>query len=669
MKKFVFAFLLTVSAVNAKAQSFTVFNDGLLDDIHPQGWLKEFLVNQQEGMTGKPESLSYPYDSNLWDGEIVRNTETYGSDWWRYEQTAYYTDGLLRLAYLLDNPELTAKAEAGIKYTLSNPDSKGRLPHGTFKKASMWPMAVFWRAIKAYYDRTHHKTIPEILERHYLSYPIEEVEKWRNIVSIEGMLWVYGKTGNNELLERCEIAWNGGKFDDLTPQACFADMTPFMHGVTFCEELKLPLLLYSYTGEKYYLDAAVNAYNVMERNHMLPDGVHASAEPLIGNGNIINNHETCDISDLTWTLGYFLQITGDTQWADRIEKAIFNAGMGCVTNDFKALQYFSSVNQFRVTGDSNYNGLFPGRTWMAYRPTHQTECCSGNVNRFMPNYVGRMWMKSGENGIAAVMYGPSSVEYKAQNGANVTVVENTEYPYEGKIVFNIAADKPTAIDFTYRIPEWAEKATVKHGGRKLGKSYAKKGSFHTLSVEIGENPVEIELDLVMEPVLTTIGRGCTAYDEAAQKYFSGRGKIEPTSIENVTVERQDETDEVQSVYVQRGPLLYSYAIPQSKTEDTKVYSYMHGKVPGDPSFKCWNIEPVGDWNYAVDMTKNVRLKYSKGKITIPVKRIKWELQDGKYTPRVPSPEDVEVVSQKVEHIELVPYGGTQLRLTVFPIIK
>ena len=166
MKKFVFAFLLTVSAVNAKAQSFTVFNDGLLDDIHPQGWLKEFLVNQQEGMTGKPESLSYPYDSNLWDGEIVRNTETYGSDWWRYEQTAYYTDGLLRLAYLLDNPELTAKAEAGIKYTLSNPDSKGRLPHGTFKKASMWPMAVFWRAIKAYYDRTHHKTIPEILERH-----------------------------------------------------------------------------------------------------------------------------------------------------------------------------------------------------------------------------------------------------------------------------------------------------------------------------------------------------------------------------------------------------------------------------------------------------------------------------------------------------------------------
>ena len=669
MKKLISLLIIAVWTLNLNAQTFTVFNDGLLDDITPNGWLKDFLVNQQNGMTGKPESMSYPYDSNLWDGEIVRNTETYGSDWWRYEQTAYYTDGLLRLAYLLDNPELTQKAEAGIKYTLSHPDSRGRLPHGTFKKASMWPMAVFWRAIKAYYDRTHDEEIPKLLERHYLTYSLKEVESWRNIVSLEGMLWTYGKTGNQELLERSITAWNGGKFGDLTPEACFADMTPFMHGVTFCEELKLPLLLYAYTGEKYYLDAAINAFNVMERNHMLPDGVHASAEPLIGNGNIINNHETCDISDLTWTLGYFLQITGNTEWADRIEKAVFNAGMGCVTNDFKALQYFSSVNQFRVTGDSNNNGLFPGRTWMAYRPTHQTECCSGNVNRFMPNYVGRMWMQSGANGIVAAMYGPSAVKFTAQNGAKVTITESTEYPYEGNIIFKIESDKHTAFDFTYRIPGWAEKASVKYNGKKLCKSITEKAKFHSIHVNVGDEPVEIELDLTMEPILTTVGKGCTAYDEAARNYFNGRGKIEPTSIENVAVEQESNSDEIQSVYVQRGPLLYSYAIPQTKTEDTKVYSYMHGKVPGDPSFKCWDIEPSGDWNYAVDIRGKVRLKYSNGTIRIPVKRIRWELEGGRFTPRVPSPDDVEVISYKTEYIDLVPYGGTELRLTVFPIIK
>ena len=81
---------------------------------------------------------------------------------------------------------------------------------------------------------------------------------------------------------------------------------------------------------------------------------------------------------------------------------------------------------------------------------------------------------------------------------------------------------------------------------------------------------------------------------------------------------KDDSDRtaIQSVYVQRGLILYSYAIPQNKTEDTKVYANMHGKVPGDPSFKCWSFEPSGNWNYAVDMTSEVKLEYMDGKVRI-----------------------------------------------------
>ena len=82
---------------------------------------------------------------------------------------------------------------------------------------------------------------------------------------------------------------------------------------------------------------------------MLIDGVNSSTEALAGNDPLAS-HETCDITDYTWTMGYYLMATGDGQWADRIEKAIFNAGFGAITKDFRTMQYFSCPNQFIATG-------------------------------------------------------------------------------------------------------------------------------------------------------------------------------------------------------------------------------------------------------------------------------------------------------------------------------
>ena len=42
------------------------------------------------------------------------------------------------------------------------------------------------------------------------------------------------------------------------------------------------------------------------------------------------------------------------------------------------------------------------RTRMTYRAAHDTECCAGNINRAMPNYVTRMWMRAQDSGLAAL---------------------------------------------------------------------------------------------------------------------------------------------------------------------------------------------------------------------------------------------------------------------------
>ena len=75
------------------AGNVSKYDAGGVPDIHPKGWLLTLMQRQHDGLTGHPEALSYPYNSCLWAGEISRPDESYGDNWWRYEQTAYYTDG------------------------------------------------------------------------------------------------------------------------------------------------------------------------------------------------------------------------------------------------------------------------------------------------------------------------------------------------------------------------------------------------------------------------------------------------------------------------------------------------------------------------------------------------------------------------------------------------
>jgi hypothetical protein len=208
-------------------------------------------------------------------------------------------------------------------------------------------------------------------------------------------------------------------------------------------------------------------------------------------------------------------------------------------------------------------------------------------------------------------------------------------------------------------------------GKPIASKHLRKDIFNKIRVEIDGEEVLFELVLPMKPVLKKLGPGCNAYDDVAEGYFKKKGGVEPTSVQNEQAGSKSEADkDVVAVYIQRGPLLYSYPIPQTITEDKTIYPNMNGKTPGDTTFKCLSIEPSGQWNYAVDLTQKVDPVYipEKDVIRIPVKSIAWDLAEGRYTPEVPAPDEVVVMGNRVRYIDLVPYGGTQLRLTVFPVI-
>ena len=669
--------------------SYAAFSEGMIGNVTPEGWLAEILNRQNEGLTGHPEAMAYPYNSCLWAGELSRDTESRGSDWWRYEQTAYYLDGLVRLGYLLDDEDLLDVWKENIEYVLAHPqpykpqgdlqaeidglindyskwvdfsaqvseDPKARAvvenlmeqirrrataaaaerPEGRLGSETefgAWPFAVFFRAVQAYYEATGDPRIPAALEKHFLSYTAQALSLDRFVVNVEGILWTYSITGNKALLQLAIDAWEEDA-SAITQENCLDDSEFHLHGVTMNEIMKVPLLLYMHTGNEEYLKAALHADYKMETPNMLIDGVNSSTEALAGNDPLAS-HETCDITDYTWTIGYYLMATGEAQWADRIEKAIFNAGFGAITKDFRTMQYFSCPNQFIATGSSNHNEFKKGLTWMAYRPIHETECCIGNLHRYFPNYVARMWMKDRNGQPVAALYGPSSVVYDLGDGLAVTISEKTNYPFDEKIVFEfdfykngVRTEDPQQMDFTYRIPQWCKSSDIR-GFQTVSKEWV---SGETFTVTL---PMDVEV--VPNPV--------------------------------------------QGLCIQHGPVVYSYAIPSSWEEDTQVYDYFAGKVSGNPDFKCWNITPAGKWNYALveDMLDGLKVELTgaegfpfdpetvPAKISVPVVGVSdWTLDEERYTPALPK--KVVPESGEVQYIELVPYGSTTLRLTTFPTIE
>ena len=132
--------------------------------------------------------------------------------------------------------------------------------------------------------------------------------------------------------------------------------------------------------------------------------------------------------------------------------------------------------------------------------------------------------------------------------------------------------------------------------------------------------------------------------------------------------------------VQRGPIVYSYAIPADVQEDDAIYDNLAGKVSANPDFKSWTMTPSGKWNYALVKSGLDDLKAEKTdatgfpfdldsvplKIRVPVVGVKgWKLKENRFTPALPEKVKAE---GPVQYIDLVPYGSTTLRLTIFPTV-
>ncbi|MGB2578444.1 DUF1680 family protein [Elusimicrobium simillimum] len=630
-----------------------VFKETSLNNITPAGWVKDWLKMQSTGLTGNIEAAGYPFDTPGWETRKFIDGGT--DDWWPFEQTGYWVDGAIKCGYLTGDKKLITRAKRQTDYAIANPDKDGYIgPH--YMKAPggnhRWPHAVFFRALMAQYSATKDKKILKALLKHYKSETSPHTFH-REICNFEIMVWLYEQTGDKKILDiafKNYKAWlKANPKNTATIKNLTSNVRPYDHGVTFNELTKLAVIAYIYSGDKKYLKAAVNGYKKLFKDMVLLNGVCLSAEHIGKVEDELNSCEVCDITDMTWALGYMLMATGEAEYADMIEAAIYNALPGAVkSDDFGGLQYFSAPNQVVAANNTNHNFFHRGQKWMSYRPNPGTECCPGNVNRAIPNFAARQWMETAD-GIAAVFIAPGKVKYK-----NAEITCETSYPFSDVISYKIKTAKAQKFSFTVRIPAWCKNASLEFNGSLL--------------------------DTVLEPGFVTFENFVFRNGDTLKLYL-------PMQIEVKNYPGG-------GVYVQRGPLVYSLKMEENWKID-KAEKRQNKKLP------AYNLAPKSAWNYALDTSRfevhERPLKgnpWTIGNTPVTIKAAAYKVKDWKtekplytmaeyadwekrwsvkekgpfeFTPKLPK--NIKNKLGKKETVTLVPYGATHLRITVFPKVK
>ena len=130
-----------------------------LGSVKPSGWLRMQLELQADGLSGHLDEFWPDIKDSAWLGGKAEG----------WERVPYWLDGMVPLAYLLDDPALKAKVKKFIDYILDHQHPDGWLgPVGDtagHKPYDVWPLFPLFKAFTQYQEATGDpRIIPALLK-------------------------------------------------------------------------------------------------------------------------------------------------------------------------------------------------------------------------------------------------------------------------------------------------------------------------------------------------------------------------------------------------------------------------------------------------------------------------------------------------------------------------
>jgi len=199
----------------------------------------------------------------------------------------------------------------------------------------------------------------------------------------------------------------------------------------------------AYTGDPGYLKAMDALWqDVVRRKMYVTGGVGARHEgEAFGEPYELPNDsaycETCAAIGLAFWAHRLNLLHGDAQYADVLERTLYNGILSGIGLDGKQFFYVNPL----TSGGNHHRQPFFG-----------CACCPSNVVRLVPSVPGYVYATSAE-AIYVNLYvaGTATVSVK---GTKVKLTQETNYPWDGKVRIAIKPEKPTEFELCLRIPEW-----------------------------------------------------------------------------------------------------------------------------------------------------------------------------------------------------------------------
>ena len=205
--------------------------------------------------------------------------------------------------------------------------------------------------------------------------------------------------------------------------------------------------------------------------------------------NITAYNETCaSLGGVFWAYRMF-QLEPEAEYFDMIERMMLNTNLAALSMDGKRFFY---ENMLRRTKELDYKLVWP-LTRSEYILSY---CCPPNLARTVAQSGEYAYTVSADT-VWLGMYGANRAKIRLENGAEFTLVQETDYPFDGKIRFtceNVKSEKGFLLNL--RIPGWAESGEIRINGERHALGRAEAGTYRTVEVrEPGHADILLELDM------------------------------------------------------------------------------------------------------------------------------------------------------------------------------